>query len=154
MGLSWAQFPYEGDSLCLPNFISPSMITKALFFWLGIAFLEMIHGILRAKFLAPRVGDLRSRQIGVATGSVLVLAYAWLVFPFFSFRAPEEAIQVGGLWLACMLLFEFGVGRFVFHFSWKWLLNDFNFFRGRLLALGMLVLALAPWLSGRLRGLW
>lgn len=130
------------------------MIFEAVVFWIGIALLEMSHGILRAKFLAPRVGDFRSRQLGVATGSLLILAYAWFVFPYISFHGPSDALLVGGVWLVCMLLFEFIVGRWVFHFPWKWLLNDFNFFQGRLLALGMIVLAAAPWLCGRFRGVW
>lgn len=130
------------------------ILPRALLAWLGIALLEMLHGIARAKLLAPRVGDLRSRQIGVATGSLLILGYSWLVFPWLAIAAPAEALRVGGLWLLCMLVFEFTVGHYVFRFPWKWLLNDFNLLRGRLLALGMLVLTFAPWLCGRLRGLW
>lgn len=129
-------------------------IFKWFLFWIGIAILEMAHGIIRARFIAPKIGDLRSRQIGVASGSILILAYTWIVFPWLSLNTASDAIQVGGLWLLCMLLFEFTVGHFVFHFSWKWLLNDFNLFKGRLLIIGMLILALAPWISGRLHGMW
>ena len=84
----------------------------------------------------------------------MILAYSWIAFPLFSFHSPIEAVQVGALWLICMLLFEFTIGHFVFHFSWKWLFNDFNFFKGRLLAIGMLILAIAPWFTGWLRGVW
>lgn len=114
----------------------------------------MGHGILRARFVAPKVGDFKSRQIGVASGSLLILIYTWIVFPWLSLKAPDDAILVGGFWFLCMLLFEFTVGHFVFRFSWKWLLNDFNVFKGRLLLVGMLILAMAPWISGRLRGIW
>lgn len=127
---------------------------KGFICWIGIALLEMIHGIIRAKVLAPKIGDLRSRQFGVLSGSILILGYSWIVFPWLSLQTSSEAIQLGGLWLICMLIFEFTVGHFVFRFSWKWLLNDFNFFKGRLLAFGMLILTLAPWISGRVRGAW
>ncbi len=114
----------------------------------------MVHGIARAKFLAPKVGDFRSRQIGVFSGSILILGYSWCVFPWLSLHSSKESLQVGALWFFCMILFEFTVGHFFFHFPWKWLFNDFNLFKGRLLAIGMLVLAFSPWLSGWLRGVW
>ena len=129
-------------------------IFKWFLFWIGIAILEMGHRIIRAKFIAPKIGDFKSRQIGVASGSILILVYTWIVFPWLSLNTATDAIQVGGLWLLCMLLFEFTVGHFVFRFPWKWLLNDFNLFKGRLLMIGMLILAMAPWISGRLRGMW
>lgn len=50
-----------------------------------------------------------------------------------------------------MMAFELGVGRFVFKFSWKWLLNEFNFFKGRLLLFGMLFLAGTPLLVSWLK---
>ena len=130
------------------------LLLTAFFLWIGIAILEMVHGILRAKFLAPRVGDFRSRQIGVATGSVLILVYTWAIFPWLGLDSASDALQVGLLWFLCMLVFELSIGHFVFRFSWKWLLNDFNLFQGRLLAIGMLVLLGAPWFWGWMLGRW
>lgn len=91
----------------------------AFLFWIGIAILEMVHGILRAKFLAPKVGDFRSRQIGVATGSILILIYTFGIFPWLGLQSASEALQVGFLWFLCMLIFELSIGHFVFRFSWK-----------------------------------
>jgi hypothetical protein len=127
---------------------------KGLAVWCLIASIEMIHGILRAKLLAPRVGDFRSRQITVFTGSILILLVTFLTFHWIGYSQPSETLIVGGIWLICMVAFEFSIGHYVFHFKWKWLINDFNLFKGRLLALGMLVLAFAPWICGRWKGLW
>jgi hypothetical protein len=44
------------------------MLLRALFIWPLMAVVEMAHGIIRAKFPAPRIGDLRSWQIAVFTG--------------------------------------------------------------------------------------
>lgn len=68
-------------------------------------------------------------------------------------RAKFLAMVTGGLWLVCMVVFEFTVGHYIFKFTWKWLLNDFNLFKGRLLLLGMVFLAAAPALVARCKGL-
>ncbi|MDZ4083094.1 MAG: hypothetical protein U1E10_09170 [Bdellovibrionales bacterium] len=127
---------------------------RAFLIWTLIAVLEVIHGILRARFIAPMIGDLRSRQVGVFSGSLLFFAVTLASFDWMRIDSSEQAFAVGGLWLLCMLVLEFSVGRFVFHFGWKWLFNDFNFFKGRLLAFGMVFLALSPYLVGKIRNLW
>jgi hypothetical protein len=127
---------------------------RAFLIWILIAVLEVIHGILRAKVVAPKIGDLRSRQVGVFTGSLIFFLVALLSFDWIGIKTSDQALFVGGIWIFCMLVFEFTVGRFIFHFSWKWLLNDFNFMKGRLLAFGMLFLTLSPYLVGKLRHVW
>jgi hypothetical protein len=54
----------------------------ALAVWLVLIAVEFIHGTLRTIFLVPVVGDFRSRQIGVFTGSVLILAVAYVLVPW------------------------------------------------------------------------
>ena len=130
------------------------MLLRAFLCWIVLAFLETGHGILRGKFLAPRVGDHKSRQIGVASGSILILAFSWIVFPWLGLKTPVEAFQVGAVWLVCMLAFELTVGHFVFRLPCRLLGKDFNPFQGGFLALGMLILAAAPWFAGQLRGAW
>jgi hypothetical protein len=131
-----------------------NIFIKAFMIWIVIAFVEMVHGILRARFLAPKVGDFRSRQIAVFSGSILIFLISLASFSWLSPQSPRESLYIGGLWLVCMLMFELTVGHFIFRFSWKWLLNDFNFFKGRLLAFGMLFLFLAPHLVGKIQGRW
>ena len=50
----------------------------ALALWLILIVAEIVHGIVRGVFLVPRVGEFRSSQIGVFTGSVIILAVTWL----------------------------------------------------------------------------
>ncbi len=127
------------------------MIFRALAVWLVIALAEVAQGYLRVRHLNRRVGDKRARQIGVLTGSVLILALTWITFPWIGIRTAAEAQLVGGFWLALMLAFDVGFGRWVFHAPWERILGEFDLRRGRLLALGMLVVLLAPWLVLRLR---
>lgn len=124
---------------------------KAFLVWCLIALVEVAHGIARAKLLAPRIGDLRSRQIGIFTGSIIILLITRITIRWIAPPNEQEALAMGVMWAVCMFVFEMLLGRYVFRFSWKWLLQDFNFFKGRLMALGMVVLALAPWLMLRLR---
>jgi len=67
---------------------------------------EFIHGIVRAVYLAPYVGDFRSRQIGVFTGSILIMVIASLTVR--GMRANRLSLQIiaGLVWLALTVLFE------------------------------------------------
>jgi hypothetical protein len=46
--------------------------------WLVLIAVEIIHGILRAIALVPLVGEFRSNQIGVFTGSAIIFVIAYL----------------------------------------------------------------------------
>lgn len=134
--------------------MNSSVIVKALAVWLLIAAVEMLHGITRARLLAPRVGDLRSRQIGVFTGSVLFYLIAFWTLEWVGPATAVEAFVIGAAWTLLMVMFEFSVGHFVFQFPWKWLFNDFNLLKGRLLAVGMVLLFFCPYWVGRMKALW
>lgn len=118
--------------------------------WALIAGVEVIHGILRVRFLNPRVGDHRARQIAVFSGSALIFLLAWFLVPPMGISSRVGLLGVGLLWLLLMLAFEIVLGRWVFHLSWKRIGADFDLRRGGLLAFGMLVLFLAPLLVMRL----
>jgi hypothetical protein len=59
------------------------MYLKAFAVWLLIFAVEVAHGVLRTLYLIPLLGDLRSRQVGVAVGSALILLVS------------------GGAWVSC-----------------------------------------------------
>lgn len=119
--------------------------------WALIAGVEVIHGILRVRFLNPRVGDHRARQIAVFSGSALILLIAYALVPPLDIQSRMGLLSVGLLWVLLMLAFEIILGRWVFHLSWKRIGSDFDLRQGGLLAFGMLVLFLAPLLVMKLR---
>jgi hypothetical protein len=129
------------------------MLGRALAVWLVIAVAEVLHGILRVALLNRRVGDRRARQIGVFSGSALILLIAWLTTPWLRMATVANALTIGLLWLGLMLGLEVAFGRLVFRASWRRLAADFDFRQGGLLSLGMLVLLLAPLLAAKGRGL-
>lgn len=126
---------------------------RAAWTWVVIALTETLHGILRIRFLVPIAGEDRSRQLGVFTGSALILCIAWLSLPWIGVRSRVQLLRTGALWLGLMLGFEAGLGRFVFHTPWPEILRDYDVRRGGLLGFGMLVLALSPLLAARWRGM-
>lgn len=119
--------------------------------WVLIAAVEVIHGILRVRFLNPRVGDHRARQIAVFSGSALILLMAYALVPPLDIHSRMGLLSVGLLWVLLMLAFEIILGRWVFHLSWKRIGSDFDLRQGGLLAFGMLVLFLSPLLVMKLR---
>jgi len=120
--------------------------------WLLIAITETLHGIARTVFLEPEVGDLRARQIGVFTGSVLILGIALLFVNWLGARTRSALLGVGALWLLLMLAFEVGTAR-ALGYSWQRIGSDYDPRVGGLMLLGMVVLLLAPLFAARLRGL-
>ena len=131
--------------------IAPVMLwLRAVAVWLILIGAEVVHGALRTLYLAPRVGDLRARQLGVFIGSGLILAIACLAAPWLRAETSRSQLIVGSGWLALTLLFEVGFGRVVLGYSWARVASDYNIFRGGLLPIGLLVLLLAPWITARL----
>ncbi len=128
------------------------ILAKATVIWMLIAIAEVIHGALRVKFLNRRVGDRRARQVAVFTGSGLILLIAWALAPWLGAPSVAACFWIGLLWLVLMLAFEIGFGRLVFRASWNRLLSDFDFRKGGLLSIGMVILFFAPLLAAKWRG--
>ena len=129
------------------------MLLKAVIIWGLIAVAEVGHGIARVSLLNRRVGDRRARQIGVFSGSAIILAIAWLTVPWLGVNSTPQCLAVGALWFVLMLAFDVAFGRWVFRASWQRIAAEFDFRQGGLLAIGMVIVLLAPWLAARLRGL-
>ena len=130
-----------------------AMLFRAFLVWVLIAAAEVLQGILRVQFLNRRVGDHRARQIGVFTGSAIILVIAWVLAPWIGASSVGQALGIGFMWLVLMLAFEVGFGRLVFRASWQRIASDFDFRKGGLLSLGMAALFVAPLLAAKMRGL-
>jgi hypothetical protein len=51
---------------------------------------------------------------------------------------------------AFMLFFDIIMGRYVAKAKWSAILDDFNIFKGNLLAVGMVIMAFCPLLSSKI----
>ena len=130
-----------------------ALLLRATAVWALIALVESIHGTLRVLLLQPLVGELRSRQIGFVTGSLLILAIATLTVKWLGARSRRDLVLVGLLWLVLMLSFELLLGRLAAGFSWDRIASDYDPRRGGLMAFGLALVAAAPRLAARFRGL-
>jgi len=126
------------------------MLLRALTIWCVIALVEVLQGVVRVRLLNRRVGDHRARQIGVVTGSILILAIAWLTLPWLGATTQLELLGVGLLWMLLMLALDVAFGRWVFRFSWQRIARDFDPRQGGWLSFGMVLLLYAPWLAALL----
>lgn len=132
---------------------STAFVGKALAIWLVLILAEILHGILRGVLLVPRVGEFRSNQIGVFTGSAIILALTWAFVRWLGASRTSQLLGIGVLWLCLTLAFEFLFGHFVVGASWERLLEDYNLLQGGLLPIGMAVLVLAPLIAAKIRGM-
>lgn len=128
-----------------------SVITRALAVWLVLICAEILHGIARGIFLVRHVGEFRSNQIGVFTGSLIILVIALAFVRWIGASWTADLLAVGALWLVLTLAFEIGFGRFVVGASWERLAADYNVLEGGMLPFGMLVLLLAPLIAEKVR---
>lgn len=124
---------------------------RAVLIWLLLIAAEIVHGILRAIALVPLAGEFRSNQIGVFTGSAIILVIACLTIRWIGATQRSELLTVGAIWLALTVAFEVLFGRFVVGLSWERIFADYNLLRGGLMPLGLLFLFFAPMIAGRLR---
>ena len=129
------------------------MIWKATVVWIAIALVETLHGMLRIRFLNRPVGARRANQVGVLTGSLLILAIGWLTVPWIGVRTTSECLAAGAIWLVLMLVFELVLGHWIFRLSWQRLAAEYDLRKGGFLGLGMLVLFLTPLIMATARGL-
>jgi hypothetical protein len=124
----------------------------ALAIWFLLIAAEMLHGIVRGILLVPYVGDFRSRQIGVFTGSLIILGIALLSVRWIGATRPFQLLGIGLLWLGLTVAFEVLFGRFVMGATWERIASDYNVLEGGLMPFGLGVLALSPLIAGKVRG--
>lgn len=124
---------------------------KALATWLLIVVAESIHGTLRQLFIAPVLGDLPARQIGVLIGSAIIFAIAWLCIRWIGAKTFPEQFRVGLVWVALIVVFEFSLGT-ALGYTRARMLSDYNLAEGGFMGFGLLFMLFAPALAARARG--
>ena len=120
--------------------------------WFMIIVAECVHGLLRELFLEVPLGDRVTHQLGVAVGSLLVIAIALASSRWMRVRSTSGLIVVGALWMVLTFIFDVGLGVILFDGSFGRVMADYDPRRGGLMLLGMAVLGLAPYLAATLRG--
>ncbi len=124
--------------------MNTGLLRVYLLAWLGMMVLAIINGIVRERWIAPRMSALAAHQCS----TLLLLAILWLYGEILFTRLPltsaGQAVSVGLCWLLLTLAFECGVGRLIGKRSWRALLEEYNLLRGRLWLFVPLWLVLFP----------
>lgn len=123
---------------------------RAIVVWMLIMLAESGHGAIREIFIAPVIGDLPARQLGVFVGCGIIFAIAWLTAGWMGARTRRAQWQAGVIWVTFTLAFEIILGRFI-GLSWARILSDYNLARGGLMIFGLAFMLMAPTIAAALR---
>lgn len=123
---------------------------RAFGLWLVILVLAVANGALREAVLIPRLGGAAGLVASGVMLSVLVLLVAYHGMPWLHAQGGE-LILVGLGWLVATLIFEFSFGLLRGKTLGE-ILGAYTFKGGNMWPLVLAVVALAPWLAGKLRG--
>lgn len=124
---------------------------RAAAVWCLIIAAETVHGVLRHLLLVPAVGDRAARQIGFVAGSVIVLAISAWTARWMAARTRRAQVAVGVAWMVALGCFEVGMA-FMRDDAWSRLRAEFDPREGGLMALGLVIVLLAPMIGAGLRG--
>ena len=119
-------------------------------FWLVLAVLAIVNGVLRVNTYGRYLPELAAHQISTLTGIALTGIAVWLFHRKQPTASMSEAWLIGAMWLAMTVAFEFGFGHFVAGQSWEHLFVDYNLFAGRIWPLFLLWMLVMPALFHRL----
>jgi hypothetical protein len=128
-----------------------SALRRGIVVWFVLIGVEFLHGIARAIWLVPVVGDFRARQVGVFTGIILNLTVAALFIRWVHPTRIADAVKIGGIWLVLTVAFEITFGRVVMQASWQRIGSDYDLAHAGLLPIGLVQLALAPLITAKVR---
>ena len=123
---------------------------RATLVWMLIILAETFNGAVREVFIAPVLGDLRARQLGIPIACVLIFLITWTTLRWLGATTRRAQIGVGLWWAAMTLCFELALGR-VLGLSWSRILADYDPTRGGFMVLGLAFMVFAPLLAAKLR---
>lgn len=123
---------------------------RALAAWAAIIVLESLHGTLRQLFIAPRIGDLPARQLGVVVGSVLIFVVAVAFSRTIGATTTRQQLAVGVVWVVLTVAFEVALGV-ALGLSRERIFSDYDVTRGGYMGFGLAFELLAPLIAARVR---
>ena len=115
---------------------------RGLLLWLLIMAIETVHGILRAIFLVPRVGEELAGQIGWPVGLVIVFTITLLLIRWTKLRTVRALLALGAVWAVLTFFFEVAIGL-LRGFDVARILAEINPLSGGLMVYTLAVMAIA-----------
>ena len=127
------------------------VIVRALVVWVGMLLIAIANGTFRVGVLELRMVEAAAHVTSTIMLCLLILVYTWTTISWIAPPSLPQAIAVGILWVVLTVGFEFGFGLFVADRPWPELLAAYNVLQGRVWALVLITIALAPYLTARLQ---
>ena len=123
---------------------------RATFAWMAVILLETVNGTIREIFIAPALGDLHARQLGIPIACVITFLIAWATIRWMGAVTRPLQLIIGAWWAVLTLAFEATLGR-ALGLSWSQILTDYDPSRGGFMLFGILFMVFAPLLAAKLR---
>ena len=127
------------------------MILKYFAAWFPVVILAIANGALREFAYKPLVGELPAHWLSSISLIFIVGAYLWAVGLRWRIESKLQAWQIGWMWLAMTIGFEFGFGHYVMGHPWAKLFHDYNIVEGRVWVLVLIAILTEPVLLFRWR---
>ncbi len=122
------------------------MIGKALLFWLLLAVIGVLNGIVRQMGYGPYMSEEAAHVVSCVTALILIFAAVRVYVGWERRRLTRRsAAGIGMMWVGLTILFEFGFGHWVVGHSWSRLLADYNVLAGRFWLAVLIGIGVAPW---------
>jgi len=126
------------------------LLLKAIAVWLLILVLAVLNGGLREAVLLPAFGKPLALVLSGVLLCACIVAVALVLVPRLGPLRAAQALNLGLLWLALTLAFEFGFGRLVQGRPWRELLEAYTFADGNIWPLALAVTFFAPLIAVRI----
>ena len=126
----------------------------AIWFWFVLLFLAIINGIIREitykPLLEPHIGNW-AHQISSITGIILFFIAIFIFLKFIkSIYTKHDLLNIGTMWMAMTIIFEFAFGYFVRHSSWSEMIEAYYFWKGELWIFVLISVVIIPQICYRL----
>jgi NhaP-type Na+/H+ or K+/H+ antiporter len=126
------------------------MWTRASIGWFAILVVAVVNGGIRDTFIRPRFGFFAAEVYGASILSSAVILAAAVVMRSATLSGwLRDAILLSAFWLVLTLAFEFLLFHYVGGRTWSELFAAYRFWEGRLWTVVVLVVATAPFFTGR-----
>ena len=120
------------------------MIRTYTLAWLALMVVGIMNGVIREVSYKRWVGELAAHQISTFTAIILIGIAVWLIESRWPLGSNGQALAIGLIWLTLTVGFEFIFMHYVRGIPWSRLLSDYNVLEGRVWALVLLWVFLAP----------
>jgi hypothetical protein len=119
--------------------------------WILMLVIAIANGALRQLTFARVMSEPHAHQLSTLIGSVCIGAFIWFVIRTWPPTSGTRALFIGLSWALLTVVFETFMGLVLQHRSLPQVLHEYNLLAGRVWALFLIWLVVAPWVFFRLR---